>query len=256
MKHKIFVGLAIFVALLVVGGIFLYGSIDSVVAAAIRGYGPKITGVPVAIESVKVTPTEGRAVLRGLVVGNPDGFETPHAFSLGEIRMVLDVKSLGSDVVHIQEIVIDNPEITYEYGVSGSNIDAIRAHVASLSSGKASTGSGDTSPKGEGAKLIIDSLVISGGKIDVSAAMLKGKTLRVPLPDIHLSDIGKKSEGASAAEVVSKVMSAVSSGVSGAVSKLDLGALSKKIQESSGATAEDVKKSADDAVKRLKGMFQ
>lgn len=251
MKHKIVVGIAIVAVLLVGIGALLYGSLDSVVAAAIRGYGPKITGVPVSVQSVSISPAKGTAALEGLVVGNPEGFKTEHAFSLGKVSMDLDVSSLGTDTVHIREIMVSAPEIVYEFGASGSNLDAIREHVASLSSGKTQEGREEEADAGveNEVKLVIDKLVVADANIKVSTA---GKTMSVPLPTITLSDIGKKSGGASPAEVVSKVMASISSGVAGAVSGIDLGG----IQKGADKALEGVKGGASDAADKLKNLFR
>jgi len=57
-----------------------------------------------------------------MVVGNPEGFKTESVFQLNQIRVILDPKSLLTNRIHIREILIDAPEITYEVGLSGSNI--------------------------------------------------------------------------------------------------------------------------------------
>src|SRR3546814_1619733 len=53
-------------------------------------------------------------------------------------------------------------------------------------------------------------LVISGGKIGISAAALQGRSLSSPLPTIHLKDIGKDKGGASPAEVAQKIIGTIS----------------------------------------------
>ena len=98
-RTKILLGIALAVLLGIAGGAYwLYSSLDSLVASAIRQYGPEITGVSVKLSSANIKPADGTAALRGLLVGNPEGFKTEHALSLGEISMRLDTgkKSNGA----------------------------------------------------------------------------------------------------------------------------------------------------------------
>src|SRR3546814_5889240 len=53
-------------------------------------------------------------------------------------------------------------------------------------------------------------LVISGGKIGISAAALQGRSLSSPLQTIHLKDIGKDKGGASPAEEAQKIIGTIS----------------------------------------------
>ncbi len=45
------------------------------------------------------------------------------------MRLELDTDSVTSDIVVIKEIFIEAPEVTYELGGDGSNIDAIQKNV-------------------------------------------------------------------------------------------------------------------------------
>ena len=73
--------------------------------------------------------TSGKGALRGLKVGNPEGFETPSAFQLGAISIKVDTGATSGEKIVISEIVIDKPDVTYELGGGGSNIDAIQKNV-------------------------------------------------------------------------------------------------------------------------------
>ena len=160
------------------------------------------------------------------------GYRTDNAFKLGVVSVDLDVGSVTSDTVIIHEIVIAGPQVTYELGPGGSNIDVIRKNVDSfVGGGKKSDGGGGGQPsdaaKSEagGIKIIIENLIIRDGKVAVSAALLKGKKLSVPLPPIHLKDIGKDKGGASPGEVAEKIMASVTDGATKAVGSLNISGL-------------------------------
>jgi hypothetical protein len=57
--------------------------------------------------------------------------------------------------------------------------------------------------------LLIRELSITGGKVTLAMAALAGKTVSTDLPDIHLKDLGKRTGGASPAEVFNDVFVAL-----------------------------------------------
>ena len=242
---KLLLGIAIVVLLVIAGGAWwLYSSLDSVVASAIRKYGSQITGVTVKLSSVKIVPADGTASLRGLVVGNPKDFKTEHALSLGEISMKLDIGSLTKDVVLVKEISIIKPDVSYEYASGGSNLDAIKHNVDRYVAENLG-GKNESKDKGSGKKFIIENFYVKDGKANVSADILKSKTTSVTLPDLHLRDIGKKSNGATAGEVTKEVMSALTQSVTKSTGSLNL-----------GGSVESVKKGAESASEKIKGMLK
>ena len=222
---KLLLGMALTVLLaLAGGGWWLYHSLDRVVAAALRSYGPAITGVSMTLDSVHIDASAGSAEIRGLVLGNPAGFQTPQAVTLDLVRVKLDVASLTSDVIRVQDVLLEAPVVTYEYASGTNNLEQIQRNVSAY---LASHGSKESAGK----KLIIDQLTIRGGKAEISAAALQGKRMAVPLADVHLRDIGKKQGGASPALVAEQVVGALSygatraaAGISGAVDSLKNGA--------------------------------
>ncbi len=113
-------------------------------------------------------------------------------------------------------------------------------------------------PKGsdkEGRKLIIEHLYIRKGRVDIFSTVLQGKALSVPLPDIHLTDIGKQKGGATPSEVTEKVIGAISQGVGKAVARVGpdkvLGAAKEGVARAKGAIEEGAK----DTIKAIKKLF-
>jgi hypothetical protein len=246
---RILIAAAIILAVaLAVGTWWLSRSLGPLVVSAVRTYGPRITGVAVRLDGVDISPFSGTAELRGLVIGNPGGFHADHALSLGEFRMTVALQSLRSDVIVIKRIVIVKPDITYELGPGGSNLQAIQRNV------NRNTGSSSAAPakepatgrqSGSGKKVVIDDLVIKDATAHVSASLMQGQALAVPLPDLHLRNIGRESNGATAGEVVKQVLGALTKSVTTAVTKADL-----------GGTTESIKKGAESVGGMLKGLLK
>ncbi len=260
MFKKTAIGLGVVIAVIAGGAYYLSQNAGKIVAGVIEQEGSRVTQVAVAVAAVDISLTDLKAGLRGLTVANPAGFKTDRAVSLGEISVKI-AKDWSVDVIVIDEVMINAPEITYEIGAGGSNIAAIQKNVEdslkamSGPEGDKAASSSENAPAGDeeaGPKIIINNLYVKNGKVNVSASLFQGKSLPVPLPDIHLKDIGKKDEGASPAEVVKEVMSAISSKASSAASSIDLSALG--LSDISGKAAEVGAAAKDAAADALKGV--
>lgn len=242
MKKGLLIGSGVLIVIIAVGVYWFASNLDSLIKSAVETYGSEITKAEVTLDKVEIS-TSGAGTLSGLKMGNPAGFKTDSAFSLGQVSVSLDTGSIGGDVIVIKEIVIGAPAVTYEIGANGSNIDAIRKNVEDYVGGSGGSSSSGGSKEG-GTKLVIENLYIRDGQVSVSATALGGNTLDAPLPTIHLKDIGKESGGATPGEVADKVIRAVSDGATKAVGTLDL---SKVLGGATGA--------AKGAVDQGKGML-
>jgi uncharacterized protein involved in outer membrane biogenesis len=243
---KIVGGILAVVVVAIVGVVvFIYSNLDSIVKDAVEEYGPQFTGVSVKLAKVELSPENGQGKLTGLTVGNPKGYKTPSAFQLGSISMNIDISSLTSDTIIIKSIVIDKPDITYEFGDGGSNVDVIGKNVEKAAGGPGAKQ--EEKKGGPGKKMIIESLVVSNGQVSVSHPLLKGKKIGSALPTIRLKDIGKdKKGGATPAEVVDQVMDAIEKQVGVAVGATNVSGMVKDLTKG-------VEDAAKDAMKNVTG---
>ena len=261
MKKGLLIGGALLIVVIAGAVFFLIAGLDELVRAAVEKSGSEVTQVSVTLDKAEVAPTEGRASLHGLTVGNPSGFETDSAFKMGSISVSIDTATVTQDPIVIKEVVIAGPEVTYELGADGSNLDAIQKNVEGYGGGgqKAESGS-------EGPKVIIEHLYVRDGKVNVSAVALGGQSTSASLPEIHLQDIGKDKGGASHAEVAEKVMAALTSQIGGFVGSLDLGGILEGVTDlpeglkgmtgsvkGAGEAAKGATEGAGEAIKNLLG---
>jgi hypothetical protein len=274
MKRGLLIGGGIVVVIVVAVVGYIAMNINPIIKDSVETYGSEITKVAVKLNEVDISPWSGEGKLAGLTVGNPKGYQTDNAFSLGVVSIKLDTSSVTGDTVIIHEIVIAAPQVTYELGPGGSNIDVIRKNVDGFMGGGGKP-SGEAKSEDGGTKIIIENLIIRDGNISVSAALLQGKKLSVPLPGIHLKDIGKDQGGASPGEVVDLIMASVTEGATKAVGSLDISgllkdgadmvkdlekslpidAIGKALGGSTDGTGDAVGKAAEDATKALKKLF-
>lgn len=258
MFKKIAIGLGVIVVVIAVGIYYFAQNAGKIVEGIIEKEGTRVTQVAVALDAVDISLTDLKAGLRGLTVANPAGFKTERAVSLGEISVRLS-KDWDANLIVIEEVMVNAPEITYEIGSGGSNIAAIQQNVENFMNAVSGGKSADTAASapaeggdGEaGPKVVINDLYIKGGKVNVSASLMQGKVLTTPLPEIHLEDIGKDSGGASPAEVVDQVIAAITESSGSAASSLDLSKLG--LSDISGKAAEMGKAAGDAAQKALEG---
>jgi hypothetical protein len=205
MARRLLIPGGILVAIVVAVVLYLGSNLDSIVKKAITKVGSDMTGVSVSVDKVKIALADGRGEIGGLVVDNPRGYKGPHAFQLGSIALALGPDAAGSDPIVIRELTIEAPDIVYDKGENGSNIEAIQRNVDAYS---------QAHPEGDGARekpkdgdtasakrFIIESLQIRGGKIQ-----LMGRDKVIDLPPLRLRDVGKSRGGMTGGEIAGIVV--------------------------------------------------
>ena len=258
---KLLIGLAVVVVVVVGGVVYFASNIDSIIKTAVEDVGSEATKTKVTLNEVKLSITSGEGALRGFRMTNPAGFKTAEAMRFGEVSVKVDTDSVTKDVIVIKEVVIAAPQITYELAGGGSNIQTIQKNVDAFAKSMGAGGGGQQpAEKSDGGKkVIIEHLYVRDGKIGVSAAFLAGKQMNVPLPNIHMTDIGKKKGGASPAEVADQLLSKISQAATGAVSGLGLDKMMGSAKDAAAGAAEGATKTLEGAGKgigdTLKGVF-
>jgi hypothetical protein len=178
--------------------------------------GPKITQTTMTVDAVDVSMLTGSAKVKNLVIGNPEGFKAPNAISVGLAAVSVSPMSVLSDKIVVKSVRVESPEITFEGNPFGANnlkklLDNVNAAAASLQSPSTNQPAKTAAPAKPGKKLEVDEFIITGAKIHFGT----GPTL--PLPDIHLTDLGKGPEGITPADLTKQVLSEVVSGTIKAV---------------------------------------
>ncbi|MGH7829446.1 MAG: hypothetical protein ACREP8_04655 [Candidatus Binatia bacterium] len=251
MKRWLLIGGGLIVLVVIAVSLFLYSSLDSLIKAAVEKYGSEVTQTEVRLDKAAVSVASGAGDLRGLSVGNPSGFRSPTIFRLGEISLALNVGTVTSDTVVIKEIVVLAPEVMYEIGLQGSNIDALKRNInAYTATGKTEVKTTSKPEDGEGRKFIIENLYIRNGTVHMSSAF-HDKTLSAPLPTLHLTNIGKQKGGAVPAEVAQRIVDALALATTKAVASADVGGVLVKAKEGMGG----VTSAGAGGVDTVKGLF-
>ncbi len=236
--------------LVVIGAIAVFMSLNTIVKKGVERVGPIVTKTEVKLDSAILSPFSGKGELHGLFVGNPEGYKTPSAIKVGDIEVNIKLKSVLTDVILVQSIIIDAPEVSFEGGLTGSNIKELLDNISSVASADPEV-PGEKPPEG-GKKLKVESLLIKNTKVHVTLKGLGGKTTTVAIPDIYLTNIGVNEDGGvSSAELSRQVIKKILEGVLKELPKL-IGNAGGSIKEIGTGAKEQTEK----ATRGIKSLFK
>lgn len=186
------------VGLLLVLLLVAYFSLNLIVSRAITTLGPQLTQTPVKLTLVTISPFSGGGRVVGLSVDSPQGYTAQPAIQFKGLTFKIDLRSLLTDKIILNEVAIEAPEVNFEQKFSGNNISALRKnvndYVAKISG---------TSTKSS-RKFQIDRLVITQGKAHIGTG---GAMVTFPIADVERHNIGTSSNGVTSTEIARLVFS-------------------------------------------------
>lgn len=216
MKKILIRGLFVVLILFIVAVVAIGLSLNGAIKKGVETFGPQIAKVPVKLDGVSLSLFSGSGAVKGLVVGNPEGYKTDHAMSVGLASVSVAPGSVFSDKIIVKSIRIEAPQVTFELGPGGSNLQRIQDNLGSSSTGAAEP----AKPAEEKApaeskpakKLQVDEVIITGGKVTLGMAALGGKLVEAPLPEIRINNLGQGPEGITGAELGKEILSQINRG--------------------------------------------
>jgi len=210
----------ILIVLVVFAVLGSYLFLGTIIKKGVEIVGPKITKTDVKLNSVTLSFLSGSGKIKGFVVGNPQGFKSPAAISVGTANLALEPRSLFADKVIVKDISVDAPEITFETDLTAVNLKKILSNIEESTGGggekPASTQTNQPAPSqpaesNAGKKLEVDNFLIRNAKVHVSvnAPVIGQQSANVTIPEIHLTNMGTNADGITAAELSKQVLSAI-----------------------------------------------
>jgi len=190
---KLFLGL---VVILVIGVGVAYSQLDSIVKVGVETGGPETLKVPVTVESVSLSPFSGKVAIKGLEVGQPEGYGDGMIASVGSFDMKLKPSSLMSDHIIIDSIVIDAPMLDARRIDGKTNFEKLQQNVGP---------SDDTAPSN--ITLTIKSMQIRGAQVMVKNQGTINVDQTIKLADFSITDLGTDEKGLAPKEIARHVMS-------------------------------------------------
>lgn len=181
---------------------FVRFSLDGRVKRAIETHGSALTLSPVRVEGVNIDLAGGRGTIRGITVGNPEGFPSGPALSLAGIEIAIDVGSLAGDPLVIREIRVGEPRVHVILDAQGRmNLDVLRRNVrdhpervaaAERAAGKPPERREAPAAEAPAAerRVRVGEITIEEGRIVLDASALGRDPRELPLGSVELREVG------------------------------------------------------------------
>jgi len=207
--------------ILVLGGAtyWFFDNLDDFIKNYMVENGSKMTKTEVEVDSVKTDFQKGEISINRLGIENPNGFSNSEAFEVEKVMISINKESLTQDIIEIPLVLINNPEIIYEYNGKKTNFNVLKENIQSyqnnggnLSQEKKSTKTTenkevkDTNDKKTPKTFFIKELKIVDLQIKARVSSLKKDFLNKKIPLIVIKDIGSKSQGASPEFILERVI--------------------------------------------------
>lgn len=154
------VSLIVLVLLLLVTSPLWVGSLTATVANKLT---PDYTGTKFNLDGAAVNIFSGNHAIKDLRLCNPEGFSATDAVSVASVTVGLSTLSLLSDTVHITDITVDSPYVSFLDENSTNNFAMIAANVDEK------VGPKEKKKKEPGKKLALDKLRVANVKVRIAA---------------------------------------------------------------------------------------
>jgi len=216
-------------------GFYFYG--NQAIKLGVEKGASQALKVGVAVDNVNVSILAGEMGLKNLVIDNPEGYQLKKLLQLGNTQVGLDLGSLLSDKVKINDILLENVQVSLEQKGLSNNIQEVINNISPKA---------ETKPQEEktapGKKLGIKKLQINGVSVQVKLLPVPGKTdaLTLKLSPITMEDLGTDDK-LDIALLSSKILIAIADGI---------------VQQGSGVLPKEITGPLGDTLKNLGALSQ
>src|SRR4051812_22485383 len=170
---KIFLTVALSLLVLLILGVLLVAwRLDDVVKRAVETVGPQITKTSVNLDSIHIGLMTGSAKVKGFILGNPEGFASSNAMSVGVAEVGVNPFSVLSKKIVIRTIHVEAPEITFEGNpFSGNNFSKLLDNVngTAKAGGPPMTNTTAKAASKPAPKIEVDEFFITGARVHIVA---------------------------------------------------------------------------------------
>jgi len=187
----------------VIGGILVVAIIivlavmfrlNTIVQSAIEDIGTEMTGTAVTVDRVLISPFSGKGRVTGFRVANPEGFDHEYALEVHDFAIELEIRSVFSDEVIVNEIAITTPAIIMEQKLTGNNINSILGNIRSVSAG-------ETTDK----RLVIEHFLLTDGSVAVYLDIGGERSVHAEIATIELTDLGRGGGQEAVEDIVKEI---------------------------------------------------
>ncbi len=214
---------AVVLVLLIAGGLFF---LDKLVKTGVETIGPKLAGVSMTVGSLDISLLSGKVDLEEFVIGNPEGYTTPHAIKVGKVLVQIEPLSVLGDKIVIRELTVDGVDVNFETSLVASNLNDILNNLNRFSSGGKNTEDAkepadDDAAEASQKKLQIDKIALNNNTVSI---VIKGSGAGapIPLPPINLENLGQGPEGTGIVDVSEQILAKLLTSIADAGKGIDV----------------------------------
>jgi hypothetical protein len=205
----------------VIGGLtyWFFENLDDFIKSYMVEYGSKMTKTDVEVDSVKTDISKGEIIINRVGIENPKGFSNNEAFEVKKVKIQVNKDSLNQDVVEIPLVLINNPEIIYEYNGKKTNFNVLKDNIQNYqknvnnSSNEKKIGkvtenkqTKENKEKKTSKTFFIKELKIVDLEVKARVSSVKKDFLNKKIPLIIIKNIGSETKGASPEFILERVI--------------------------------------------------
>ena len=165
--------------MLIAAFIILKYSLDGMIKSAIVENTSDLMQTQVNVESVSISLFDGAGEIYGFSISNPEGFSEAEAVRVDEIFVELDLFSILSDTIVVENVRIQNPQLYFEQRGLGINLRKLNQNM-------------DETEEVDESLLVIDRLIIENGVVKVSSTIDRERTAEAEIDEFELTEIGRE----------------------------------------------------------------
>ena len=205
----------------VLGGLtyWFFENLDDFIKSYMVEYGSKMTKTDVEVDSVKTDISKGEILINRIGIENPKGFSNNEAFEVKKVKININKETLNQDVIEIPLVLINNPEIIYEYNGKKTNFNVLKDNIQNYQKNVNNSSSGkkisqvtenkhtkENSNKKSSKTFFIKELKIVDLEIKARVSSIKKDFLNKKIPLIVIKNIGSETKGASPEFILESVI--------------------------------------------------
>lgn len=226
MKNKILLSIVGLIAIIGIAFIVLTFTIDGIVKSAIEENGTELFQTEVNVNNVDISLINGTGEINGLVIQNPEGFSGEPAIQIDVTNIRIDLVSIFSDTIVVENVTLQNPELFFEQRGVGINLRKLNQNM-------------DLDEDVEGPFLVIDHLLIENGTVKVSSTMERERTAEASIEEFELNNVGRAGNNTVKQSMREIMDPLIQRAIQEAISRGLLEQLENKVQDLLGGENED-----------------
>ena len=170
---------AAFVIALIGAFIVLNFTIDGIVKSNIEETGTELFQTEVNVGNVNISLFDGSGEIYGFTVANPEDFSDEPAIEMEEIRMKVDLTSLLSDTIFVENVHSIGASLFFEQQGFGINLRQLNQNM-------------DLAAEEDETAMVIDYLLVENSTVTVSSTIDRERTAEATIESFELNNIGRQ----------------------------------------------------------------